>query len=671
MAEILLGSDSHAGGRKYNEDRCGVENLTTPGGQHLAVAIVCDGVGGEERGERAAQLAVDTAFAYLRQTDLPDDIPLLISNAMKAANGAAYAEALRLGAGERMACTMVMAVIVNGRTLHIGNAGDSRIYLCRGNTLQQLTRDHTYANVMVWMGRLTPEAAAAHPEANRVMRVLGPKDNLQADQGFYLTTTDYGEANRAGRAGLPLQPGDSVILCTDGLVKNTATNGQPLVFPKEIVQIAQTHEGAPAARAILGLALGRIPVGEAVDNITVALLQTPDPARAGNQIKVTRQQRERQQHQQRRRMALAAIWVAIPLGGLLVVTLVSFGFYFLFTQKNLSATATQLAQAAALALAETQTVAAFTATPSLAPPTPAPPTLSPTPTPVPTHVPTLLPGEIAKLYDGENFLGALFDDKQIIEVPPEQMRFIAVNHKGVGSNAHLHLLAGAQLQFNVVIDPKIQVKLLAGSDVFFQTGPYTNGVEIELVGGPVVVTVAGGCVGTHYESDTSLVADCFSGACAFSTQFGAEPAPFPTGQQLRLDLKTLTAQAPRKIPAAEALKYWQLLRRTDAGRADIALCRVPAPPNPTARPTASSTPAVTGPAMGDASATPAPPPGPGDTPLPPPVDTPTVAPPLISHTPQPPTDTSAPPSDPPIDCRPYGSPGQGKPTCTPTLPPNG
>src|SRR5574342_128120 len=146
MANILLGSDSNPGGRKYNEDRCSVDHFVTRSG-----------------------------------------IPL------------------------------VLAVVTGGQTLHIANVGDSRIYLCRNGTLRQLTRDHTFANVMVWMGKLTPEAAAANPDADKVMRALGASPALQVDQGIYLSTTDYGEANSFGRAGLPLQTGDSILLCSDGL----------------------------------------------------------------------------------------------------------------------------------------------------------------------------------------------------------------------------------------------------------------------------------------------------------------------------------------------------------------------------------------------------------------------------------------------------------------------
>src|SRR3990172_4778078 len=177
MAEILLGRDSNPGGRKYNEDRCDVEHFVTRSGLRLDVAVVCDGVGGEEYGERAAQLAVDTVLGSLRSSE-ETGIPRLITLAVRAANAAVVAESERLEGNRAMASTMVLALIVDGQTLHIANVGDSRIYLCRDGTFQQLTRDHTFANVMVWLGELSPEGAAPNPPAPQAERGPGPPPPL-------------------------------------------------------------------------------------------------------------------------------------------------------------------------------------------------------------------------------------------------------------------------------------------------------------------------------------------------------------------------------------------------------------------------------------------------------------------------------------------------------------
>jgi serine/threonine protein phosphatase PrpC len=607
MAEILLGSDSNPGGRKYNEDRSAVDRFVTRSGLRLAVAVVCDGVGGEEYGERAAQLAVDTVLQELR-TSQETEIARMITTAVRAANAAVVAEAERLQGRQAMACTMVLALIVDGKMLHVANVGDSRIYLCRNGSLLQLTRDHTFANVMVWLGKLTPEAAAANPDADKVMRALGVNAALQVDQGVYLGTTDYGEANVQGRAGLPLQTGDSVLLCSDGLVKNAPSTGQALITAPEIVRSLQTLEGQPAAQALISTALGRIPIGDPADNITVAVLQTEDPARAvvrrGQQVA----QQAAQQRRQRSRMALVALAVALPLGLLLLLSVAAFAGYFAITRRNANTTATQLARMTVLALAQTQTAEAWTPTPTRQ---------------LPTPVPTLVPGEIAKLFAGPHLLAILQDDTRLLQAPASEPWFIAVNHRGVGANADIHLEGGTQLQLQGVTDARVQVRLLEGSRIFVQSGPYPNGAEIELAALPVVTTVRG-CLGTEYSEPGSLTVLCFQGACALSMDFGVTSAPIAAGQSLTVNLSRLETGDPRPISAAMAVPYWGLLMLTSAGVDDARQCDVPQPPLPTA--TARS--------GGESGPAPAPP---TDTPVPP---TPEPAPSNTPEEPPPPTATT-------------------------------
>ncbi len=605
MANILLGSDSNPGGRKYNEDRCGVDHFVTRAGLRLDVAVVCDGVGGEEHGERAAQLAMDTVLGYLRSSQ-ETEIPRLLTAAVRTANAAVVAETERLGGNQAMASTMVLALIVDGRTLHIANVGDSRIYLCRGGTFQQLTRDHTFANVMVWLGKLTPEAAASNPDADKVMRALGIHPALQVDQGVYLNTTDYGEANFHGRTGFPLQTGDSILLCSDGLMKNAPSTGQALITPAEITLALQTHEGQAAAQALISTALGRIPAGDLADNISAAVLQTEDPSRGV----LRRGQLAAQQSRQRLRMAMVALAVAVPLGGLLLLSVLAFAGFFAINRRGLNATATQVAQS----LGQTQTIEAWTDTPTL------PPTSTPTP------LPTLVPGEIAKLFDGPQFLRVLLDDSRLVQVPAAGTWFIAVNHRGFGANADIHLDGGTQLQLKAVTDARVQFRLLEGSRIFVQSGSYPNGAEIELAGQPAVTTVRG-CLGIEYTDQATLTALCFQGACTLSTDFGVTSEEIAAGQSVTLDVTRLGANPPRPILATNALPYWTLLQRTGAGRDDARYCDVPPPPLPT--PTSRS----------DSGAGPAP----ADTPVPPTVAPPTSEPPTSEPpTSEPPTSEPSP-----------------------------
>lgn len=569
MPDILLGSDSNIGGRQYNEDRCGVLDIVTKAGKRLSIAVVCDGVGGEERGERASQLAVDTLFRFIRDSDIAET-PRLLSAAVKQANYAAFTEAARLSAAERMASTMVLAAVEDSETLYIANVGDSRIYLCRDGELTQLTRDHIFANVMVWMGKLSPEAASINPDANRVMRVLGTRENIQVDMGIYIGTTDYGEANRKGLEGFPLRPGDSVVLCSDGLVKKSVITNERFVTDAEIVRILQTHEGDKAARAIMSIALGRIPIGEAVDNITLAILQTEDPSRNVNQVKIKQQEALKHQRELSRRAVLIGAAVAIPMGFLLIVAVAVLYFGYSFFQESIDSTATKLAEATALALGQTRTVVAFTSTPI------------PTETPAPTSVPTAVSGELAKIFQGDSQLDIVTDEqRKLITVPKGEKRYVAVTYlrynspgASITADGSIYLGENTQLQFDVVTSNLIQFTLLSGSDIVVQTGPYPKGAEIRLAANSPVSVFVRGCLGLRFIDDKSFTASCFDGECSLSTQLGAELTQVVEGTQIKIDIGQ---PAPKgvEISPQDYGKYWSFLANTSVGRNDIAACNIP------------------------------------------------------------------------------------------------
>lgn len=556
MAVLFLGTDTSPGGRKYNEDRCGTLQVTASSGRQLSVAVVCDGVGGEERGERAAQLAVDTFLHYFRQH--PDEVfPQLLINGVQAANYAVLHEARLLGEAERMACTLVAAVVENGSKAYIANVGDSRAYLCRAGQLRPLTRDHTFANVMVWLGKLSTEAAATNPEANRVMRVIGTREDLQVDMGFYMETTEYGLANQIGRNGLALKRGDSILLCSDGLIKPTPRSRQKLITEAEIARTLGTLEGDKAAQALLGVALGRIPVGEQVDNITVAVVQTPDPSR-GRRLALS----------SRRNQVLIALAVGLPLLFLLVLVSSLFAGFFVFSSASAAGTATQLAQATLQAADRTRIAAGFTATPTL------------TPTPLPTSVPTAVPGEVAKVFSPVNLLQTIIDtDRVLVSAPVTEPRYVAVtyaryNAPATTTDGNLYLRAGSQLQFTVVTEKLFQLMLLPGSEVVIQTGPYARGAEVHLARSVASVRVIG-CLTLQFLEATQVDLICLNGECGISPDLGQPFVPFTSGTRKTLTLgPTVTVSTDTPAPnAAEAL--WPLLSFTSVGLADAPLCRVP------------------------------------------------------------------------------------------------
>jgi serine/threonine protein phosphatase PrpC len=582
MATAVLGSDTNPGGRTYNEDRVEVQHITTRGGQALSVAVLADGVGGEARGERASQLAIDTFLASMRQGESTDILALMVT-AIKEANLVVFAEARNLGQEGRMATTMVAAVADADNTVFIVNAGDSRIYLSRDGKLVQLTRDHSFENVMVWMGKLTPEAAAANPEAGKVMRVLGIHEELQVDVGMYQTTTEYGPANRIGREGLKLRQGDSILLCSDGLIKHTPATHTSLITFDDVARILQSQEGDKAAHAIMSRVLGRIPVGEQVDNISLALLQLPDPSRSVNLAELHRDEALAQLREQRRKMVLAGGTVGVPLALALIATLIAFGGYFALVRSGAAATATAIAQLLSLA----RTPVLITQVPSSA--TPAPASTSTPPPPSATSDPTLAAtaasGEVAQLYNGQTALGAIADtSRQLISVPPGESRYAAVtylrNHAAgspVTTDGHVYLGAGSRAQFGLVNDQEFQLIVLPGSDVFAQTGPYERGAELQLADSEVAVE-GKGCLALHFVNTSTVTIDCYGGLCGYSTKLGADLASIDAGSQVTVQVGQTAPSAPATIPAADHSRFWQLLAAGGPGGDDAKLCRVPNAP---------------------------------------------------------------------------------------------
>lgn len=621
MATAVLGSDTNPGGRTYNEDRVEVQHLATRAGQALSVAVLADGVGGEARGERASQLAIDTFLAHMRQGEADDVLTLMVA-AVKEANLAVFAEARNLGQEGRMATTMVAAVADADNTLFIANAGDSRIYLGREGKVVQLTRDHSFENVMVWMGKLTPEAAAVHPEAGKVMRVLGIHEDLQVDVGMYLGTVDYGAANRAGREGLKLKQGDSVLLCSDGLIKHTPATHTVLITFDDLGRILQSQEGDKAAHAIMSRVLGRIPVGEQVDNISLAVLQVPDPSRSVNLAELHRAEALAQLREQRRKMALTAAAVGVPLALLLVASLIGFGIYYTLAQSESAATGTAIAQL--LSLARTAPAATPTHVPST--PTPMPTSTNtdvpPTATPQPSLAPAVSSSDVAQLFNGPTSMGAIVaGQRQLISVPLTETRDLALtflrNRSAgtVNTDGHVYLAGGTRAQLGLVNDDQFELVLLPGSDVFAQTGPYAQGVELEVADSQMVV-IGKGCLALHFVSSTAVTLDCYGGQCGYSTRVGTDLTSVDVGSQVTVQVSQTNGSGTAPISSADHARYWQLLASGGSGPDDAKLCQLPnAPATQAARvltaiavtqlaPSATPTAAVTGTLAAAASPTP-------------------------------------------------------------------
>jgi PPM family protein phosphatase len=157
--------------------------------REFALAVVADGMGGHEAGDRASLLAIRTTGALL--TPLAADalagkldqqavsaFPDRISRVLQEANRVIYRQAQTDPSCKGMGATIAVVVIWDNRAW-IGHAGDCRVYHQRFDQIEQVTRDQTLVARMVELGQLSAEEARTHPARNEVAQALGRRPDLQ------------------------------------------------------------------------------------------------------------------------------------------------------------------------------------------------------------------------------------------------------------------------------------------------------------------------------------------------------------------------------------------------------------------------------------------------------------------------------------------------------------
>ena len=195
--ELRVGARSHVGMvRAGNED-----NFFADADERRGIFIVADGMGGHAAGEVASEMAVQIVAQGLGglTSATEAEAPRRLEASLKAANRAIYdrmiAEVDKQGMG-----TTASVLLISDAGFLIGQIGDSRIYLLRGGTLVQLTKDHSYVQEQVDTGILTPEQARNHPYSNVITRCVGSSEDVDVDLF----------------AGEPM-PGDVFLVASDGL----------------------------------------------------------------------------------------------------------------------------------------------------------------------------------------------------------------------------------------------------------------------------------------------------------------------------------------------------------------------------------------------------------------------------------------------------------------------
>jgi PPM family protein phosphatase len=168
------------------------------------IFAVADGMGGAQAGEVASKLAA----AALEDTDSGSSSGQeRVVSLIQEANRRVYARANADPATSGMGTTMTVA-LVEGQVVTIGHVGDSRAYLVRAGSLEQLTEDHSLVNELLKSGKLSPQEAETHPQRSVITRAVGTDPDVEVDA----FTVDALE-------------GDVFLLCSDGLTDMVDDDG--------------------------------------------------------------------------------------------------------------------------------------------------------------------------------------------------------------------------------------------------------------------------------------------------------------------------------------------------------------------------------------------------------------------------------------------------------------
>lgn len=169
----------------------------------IQIYAICDGMGGEEYGEVASLIAVETLSKYqelfnrIQYHDFSKYIDMYLSEANNL-----ICEKSKQNGGKRIGTTIAL-LCVEGNVIHMYNIGDSRIYIMHRKKLKQISEDHTQAMRSIKMGTMTKAEAKTHPHRNKLTQHLGI-----APEAMIVKPYQY---------DMKANNGDVFLLCSDGI----------------------------------------------------------------------------------------------------------------------------------------------------------------------------------------------------------------------------------------------------------------------------------------------------------------------------------------------------------------------------------------------------------------------------------------------------------------------
>ncbi len=253
MMRFMSSAYTEAGAvKKVNQDAFCLKVASTSG-MGVAMAVLCDGMGGLANGELASAFVVN-AFSKWFDRELPDALSRgagveMIKKSWSRLVTEQNSKILEYGASEgRMGTTLSAILLLDGSFLII-QVGDSRIYRL-SQTISQLTKDQSFVAREVEQGRMTPEEARVHPRRNEILQAVGIDKKL---------APQFISGN--------LKRNEAILLCSDGFYHELTDNEMLGILAPSVL----------TSESVIGACLrdmaGEVKRRGEIDNITAILLK--------------------------------------------------------------------------------------------------------------------------------------------------------------------------------------------------------------------------------------------------------------------------------------------------------------------------------------------------------------------------------------------------------------
>jgi PPM family protein phosphatase len=222
--ELTIGQRSLVGNfREFNDDALAVKEL-----RGSTLCLAADGMGtkigervpGQVACERVFEVLTRELLEHLRRNNGPDETRIAVRRAVVAANDDLIALSARDPDLRNMGATIVLALWSPESGMYVAGVGDSRIYLVRGDRIEQLTVDQTIAQALVEAKTITAEEARSHRYRNVLWKFLGSSEVGDGPDVIFV----------------PVQPGDRLLLTTKGI--------QESVSDEQMLSCLREHSGA-------------------------------------------------------------------------------------------------------------------------------------------------------------------------------------------------------------------------------------------------------------------------------------------------------------------------------------------------------------------------------------------------------------------------------------------